>query len=265
MKGNKIKGWRQMAGLCFRKSMLSAMLTILLTMTAQLVGIWAFLTQAKSKNFTTVFGSETLPLVPRLEVAMGGSGWYLLFTAGFLAMLLVILLLPLRLSGRSRPSGSLRRAPIGKWAMALGSAVNAFCLLLAFYAAEFSTVFLGNLLYKTVIPPEKQLADALLLALLRWDVLRGLFPAALPGMFVYMAGLLLILSWAAAGMGLLLAGRRFRRWQLFALTALTLAVTPFLYTEGLQPNKYGVLVVSLILLSNIVIELWRALKADPLE
>lgn len=265
MKGNKIKGWRQMAGLCLKKSALPAAGVTLLTMALQLAGTWAFLAHARAENFSAVFGSETLPLVPRLEIAMSGSGWYLMFTAGLLGMLLVVFLLPIRLAGKNRTAGLLRRMPAGKWAMALGSAVNAFCLLLVFYAAEFSTVFMSNLLYKAMVPAEKQLADALLMALLRWEVLRGLFPAALPGMFGYMAGILLVLSWAVAGLGLLLAEKRLRRWHLFALMGLTLATTPFLYTEGLQPNKYGVLAVSLILLTNIFIELWRALKADPLE
>ena len=265
-KGNApFQGWQKIAALCLKKSLLSTAAVLMLTMGLQLFGLWRNLKQVIALGLELPQdGAEALPWAPRLEGLMARGFWHPLFIAGLSLTLAICLLTPLRLCGGSRGCASLRRMPLGSGALLLGSSVCGSVLVLCFWAAEFATLPVCWLLYSKMIPLELQIPDALLMALLRWDVLNGLFPAARPGLLVLIPLLLMAMAVTACCTGWLFANRQWGGWASLLLTIL--ACPGFLCYAGMNPLKHWFAWTLPLLLAVAAVSVTRRrIRQDPLS
>ncbi|MDD6032531.1 MAG: hypothetical protein PUC47_03450 [Oscillospiraceae bacterium] len=259
------RGWQKIAALYLKKSLLPVAAVLVLTVGLQLLGFRRAVRQAASLGFALPQdGTESLPWAPRLEGLMARGFWHPLFIAGLILTLAVCLLTPLRLCGGSRGCATLRRMPFGSAALLLGSSVCGSVLALCFWAAEFATLPACWLLYSKMIPQELQIPDALLMALLRWDVLNGLFPAARTGLLALMPLLLMAMAVTACCTGWLFANRQWGGWASLLLTIL--ACPGFLCYAGIHPLKHWFAwALPLLLAAAAVSVTRRRIRQDPLS
>jgi len=231
-------GWQKIAALHFKKSLLPAGGLVLLTALGQLGGFWLRLEETAKQGFRALRYGDGLPRPwgPRLEILMGEGGWYPFFVGGLALLLVALALLPLWMARGGKALASFRRMPVGKWALLLGGAVNAFSWVCCFWAGEFLTLLGCFGLYRLRVPAEVQLSDALLMALLRWDPLNGLFPAARPWLLPLLLTELLALAVIAACTGLYVLGGGLRGWSFgLPITVLSIWLIAVLYKTGLNP------------------------------
>ena len=236
-----LKCWRQAAALYFKKA-LSAVLPITAIMViAQLAGVWISLRAAEKLNWQTssydyATGNSTLVLWgPRLEELMSRGAWYPLSAAGYCLILLTLAVTPMRIAGGNKLGGTFRRMPVGGCAAAFGSIVSGFALAVFYWAAELGTLFGSELMYRLIVPAQTQIPKPAMIALLRWDVLNGLFPASR----LWLAPLLLavilmqVISVVCAGWNLA-EGRESSRLE-FAAVFLIILGSAFNYQITLYP------------------------------
>ncbi|MBR6790469.1 MAG: hypothetical protein IKM31_06365, partial [Oscillospiraceae bacterium] len=125
------------------------------------------------------------------------------------------------------------RMPMGGRAPRIGSVLAGISFSLFYWAMELTNFFAAALLYRKFVPAEAQLPHPMMMALLRWEVLNGLFPAARPGMLILLAvtGLSQVIAVACIGWHLA-EGREGAAAHIFAL-AVILIFSVFQYKTGL--------------------------------
>lgn len=175
---------------------------------------------------------------------MSCGAWFPLSAAGYLFVLLTVAMTPVRMAGGSKLENTLRRMPAGSFAPCLGSILSGLSLSLFYWTAELASVFASALLYRQFVPAEAQLPQPAFLALIRWDVLNGLFPFARPGRVILLTLAILYQVIAVSCVGWHLAeGRKNTAAHVFVLAAV-LIFSVFQYTIGL--DSAGVASVPLV-------------------
>lgn len=261
-------GWTKVAALYFKKSLFPFGGILLLTILVQLGGVWMALSKAAEEGFTASAPMSTVPTpwAPRLEALMSEGGWYPLFTIGLGLMLIGVMTLPLWLSREEKSMAAFWRMPMGRWAPLLGGVFHAFCWLCCFWAAEFLTLLGSFALYRCRVPEPLQIPDALLMTLLRWEPLNGLFPAARPWLLPLLMLELLALGVINACTGLYAQGGGRRGWSFgLVVSVLSLSLTRLLYETGLNPLESWY--VWTLLVAGAACQLMllrRRMQGDPL-
>lgn len=241
------KGWRETTGLAFRKMLPAVLAVTALVFLVQLAGVGYSLHRAAELNWQTDsydYTTGNMTLVqwgPRLETLMSYGWWYPLSAAGYVLVLLTGALTPVRMAGGNRIT--LSRLPVGGCAPHLGSALSCFGLSLFYWAAELANLFAAEALYSRFVPEAARLPDPAMLALMRWDVLNGLFPAARPGLGLLMLVTVFLQAVTVSCIGWNLAeGRERAGGQIIGLVIL-LAMSAVQYQIGM--GVYGFSLVPL--------------------
>jgi len=236
---NNTKNWQETAGLTFKKALPAALAVTVITFLAQIIGVCFSLREAAQLNWLTntydYTTGESIQVLwgPRLEILMSKGAWFPLSAAGYLFILLTIAMTPIRMAGGNRLENALSRMSMGGSAPCIGSILSGFSFSLFYWSAELASVFVSSLLYRQFVPAEVQLPQPAFLALIRWDVLNGLFPFARPGLLVLMLLAVLTQVISVACIGWDLAEGRSSTLRIIILVVLLIA-SVFQYHIGLD-------------------------------
>lgn len=252
---NSTRNWQETAGLTFKKALPTVPAVTLIIFLSQLAGVCFSLYQAAELNWLTdtydYTTGEAIKAVwgPRLEVLMSKGAWFPLSAAGYLFVLLTAAMTPVRMAGGNKLGNTLRRMPAGGFAPCLGSILSGFSFSLFYWAAELANVLVCALLYRQFVPAEAQLPQPAFLALIRWDVLNGLFPFARPGLLVLMLLAVLTQVISVACIGWDLAEGRNSALRIVVLVVLLIA-SVFQYHIGLgNPGSFSVSLTAAVCLT----------------
>lgn len=233
------KGWQLTAGLTFKKALPTVLVVTLIIFAAQIAGVCISLYFAAELNWQNtvtdnITGTQITQLWgPRLEGLMYKGAWFPLSAAGYLFVLLTVAMTPVRMAGGNKLLHTIGRMPMGGRAPRIGSVLSGLSFSLFYWAMELMNFFTAALFYEKFVPEAAQLPHPMMMALLRWEALNGLFPVARPWMLILMAvtGLSQVIAVSCIGWHLA-EGRERAAVHIFVL-AVILIFSVFQYKTGL--------------------------------
>lgn len=204
-------------GLLFRRSLLPGVGILVVVLAGQWGSFWQTLQWMNGLGYSIMGDvtedgktvTQSIAWAPRLEDFLAGSNWRWFFLGGILLLMIMLAVLPPLLSRGSRAAATCWRLPARREVLLVGGLWWGFCWMLLYWMWELLSLTGCWMLYHQLVPVNLQMEDALVMALVRYPFLDGIFPLTRPALVPLVLFQLMLLGamGAMAGLWLLLPGR----------------------------------------------------------
>ena len=217
-------------GLLFRRSLLPGMGIFLAVLAGQWGSFWRILEWMKEQGYSLTADTvedgrtvtQSIPWAPRLEDFLAGSHWRWFFLGGLLLMMVMLAVLPPLLSRGSRAAATCWRLPARREVLLAGGLWWSFCWMLLYWIWELVSLTGCWMLYRQLVPVDLQMDNALVMALVRYSFLDGIFPLTRPALLPLVLLQLMLLGAMGAMAGLWLMVPGCTGWLILPLSSVLL-------------------------------------------